>query len=351
VRLVEQDPTHEMVTSDMDAPGPFVGSYPYRRTAQSMIQASNEEMASARLNRFNSELSRQFGGVASAVTMGGKSDTTTTQTSAPGTLWEQHPLSNAMTNFSVRSLGDMILAKAKEVLGRAPSATAISNMESAKPITALSQTRYVEVGCGAGAVSFHLAEHFDTVLAFDHDGEMIDTARAIQQGKGVRFTLRGEGELTGVFEVASSKVITTNTNGMDHNESGKMLDFRMADPMCLPAEINSVDVVFLNDMLDTVSSPNSVLGRLGGVRGLVRPGGLLVLSSSFQWSEETTPKSLWIGGTAGASNPDACSLDVLQEKLSSEFDLVEVKKVPVLWADSLVDIRGKIYNVSFWVRK
>jgi hypothetical protein len=44
----------------------------------------------------------------------------------------------------------------------------------------------------------------------------------------------------------------------------------------------------------SVSSPNSVLSRLGGARGLVKEkGGLLVVASCFQWDENITPKSLW----------------------------------------------------------
>ena len=40
-------------------------------------------------------------------------------------------------------------------------------------------------------------------------------------------------------------------------------EFRCADPMCLPAELQAFDVVVINDVIDKVSSPNSVLGRLG----------------------------------------------------------------------------------------
>ena len=51
------------------------------------------------------------------------------------------------------------------------------------------------------------------------------------------------------------------------------VDFRCADPMCLPAELSGFDVCILNDVLDKVSSPGAVLSRMGGMRGMVRSGG------------------------------------------------------------------------------
>lgn len=347
-RVVEQiDAAAEMVTSDTDAPGPFVGSYPFRRSSQSLQQISLDEEGTARAEKINSELSRQFGELAVSVSDGNGVH------AKAGLLWQQHPMSHVLSSFSVRALGDMILAKAKEVLSTpttVTTATATATATTKDRSVQLASTRYVEVGCGAGAVTFQLCNHFHTVLGFDHNGHLLDTAKSFLAGKAARFSLRGEGEQHASYEINSSNIAAMIASKKAHTEEG-IVDFRMADPMCLPAEISGFDCVFLNDILDTVSSPNAVLGRMGGVRGLVRKGGLLVLSSSFQWSEHTTPKSLWIGGTESDAKEHYTSIDALTEKLADDFDLLEVKKVPILWADSMVDIRGKIHDVSFWVRK
>lgn len=43
---------------------------------------------------------------------------------------------------------------------------------------------------------------------------------------------------------------------------------------------------------------------MGGPRGLVKKGGLLLVSSTYCWSERTAASQLWLGGTTDADgNP------------------------------------------------
>lgn len=42
-------------------------------------------------------------------------------------------------------------------------------------------------------------------------------------------------------------------------------------------------------------------GRLGGSRGVLRKGGLLMVTSTWDWSEKVADKQLWLGGTRDAA--------------------------------------------------
>jgi hypothetical protein len=118
------------------------------------------------------------------------------------------------------------------------------------------------------------------------------------------------------------------------------MEFRQSDPMCLPAELKEFDIVILNDVIDKISSPNALLGRLGGTRGLVKQNGLLVIVSALEWKEEITPSSLWLK-----------SSDALTKRLSQEFNVIHSDGKSVYWNDSAISVRGKLYNFIILQRK
>lgn len=62
------------------------------------------------------------------------------------------------------------------------------------------------------------------------------------------------------------------------------------------AEIG-VDAALIHSVIDTIPSPNSLLARMGGARGLVKQnGGLVVVVSAYDWNEDVTPRGSWLGG-------------------------------------------------------
>eukprot|EP00429_Kryptoperidinium_foliaceum_P109884 CAMPEP_0176310676 /NCGR_PEP_ID=MMETSP0121_2-20121125/65728_1 /TAXON_ID=160619 /ORGANISM="Kryptoperidinium foliaceum, Strain CCMP 1326" /LENGTH=133 /DNA_ID=CAMNT_0017652639 /DNA_START=109 /DNA_END=510 /DNA_ORIENTATION=+ len=125
-----------------------------------------------------------------------------------------------------------------------------------------------------------------------------------------------------------------------------MVQFRTADPMCLPAELLDFDIVVLHDVIDALASPNALLGRVGGVRGLVRKGGLLVLSSAYQWSEDRTPKGLWLGGYKAADGSVVSSQETLVHRLSEDFTLVRSEPLQQVWRESDCELRGSEHTPS-----
>lgn len=58
-----------------------------------------------------------------------------------------------------------------------------------------------------------------------------------------------------------------------------------------------LDAALIHSTIDAIPSPNSLLARMGGARGIVRErGGLVVVVSAYEWNEEVTPRGAWLGG-------------------------------------------------------
>ena len=62
-RVVEQM-SDTFISSDSDAPGPFVGNYPFRRSLGGMVTAADE--SGAERERYSSSMSKNFGTVSDA---------------------------------------------------------------------------------------------------------------------------------------------------------------------------------------------------------------------------------------------------------------------------------------------
>ncbi len=296
-RVVEQAP-ELLITSDTDAPGPYVGSYPFRRSAQGLADLYDAAGVDTQ-SPVNSMLLKHFGSLCTA---------------------NASPL---LENFGdISQLSDLVLEHAAALQIDLGAANAI------------------EVGCGPGRVSFELAKHLRSVVGVDHSSDLVEVARKLLGGReSVQVTLGGEGDLHQVLTVPAPTNIS------------ERVEFRYADPMCLPAEMSGFDVAVLHDVLDKVSSPNAVLGRLGGVRGLVRSGGLLVVASCYRWNSSTTPQPLWLGGFTDKNGVEIRSEDTLVSRLSEDFLQLRSVQVPVLWRESQSDVHGKVYTVTLFQRK
>ena len=65
-------------------------------------------------------------------------------------------------------------------------------------------------------------------------------------------------------------------------------------PCCCEA---GLDAALIHSVIDAIPSPNSLLSRMGGARGVVRAnGGLVIVVSGYDWNEDTTPRGGWLGG-------------------------------------------------------
>jgi putative 4-mercaptohistidine N1-methyltranferase len=145
--------------------------------------------------------------------------------------------------------------------------------------------RALEVGCAVGRASFELAREYREVLGVDLSRAFIDAADALRRDGELRYFRKDEGKLGATLNAMVDPAIDRSRVG-----------FRQADACSLPAELTDFDTVLLANLLCRLPSPRALLGRLGGPRGLVKPGGLLAIFSPYSWLESFTPPEAWLGG-------------------------------------------------------
>lgn len=285
-----EEPLH----SDTDAPGPYVGEYPFRRSALGRQQDQDRRLQ--RADPLPPLLDRSFGRLPSSV---------------GGMPALRNMAAEAYTLLTPRALHD---------------------------------ANVLEVGCGAGGLALLLAPGVRSVLGIDHSAEAVAAAKAAVSSGMARYSLPGGVEGRPDVQVDCPLLLGVDGGNGSAGQTPVRIDFRAADPTCLPAELHGFDMVVLNDVLDSVPSPNAVLGRLGGSRGLVRPGGVLLVASAYQFQAHRTPRDLWLDGASA-----------LAQRLATDFEhTVEVPNdVPLtlLWRETATDLRGKLLTVSVFRRK
>jgi 5-histidylcysteine sulfoxide synthase len=296
-RLTEQLSHGPTPTADTDAPGPFVGRYPYRRSLAA-LEAANANSASHHDAEATSHASLSY-----------------------------HFAKSLASSFKLpiqppmHQLKDLVLSLGKQL--KIDGSTG----------------NVLEIGCGSGGLVFQLAEHYKNVVGLDHSHGAIKLAQSLRAGAN---------PVTAPAYASTEEILFP--------KSRQNIEFRMSDPMSVPAELFGFDTVIISDVLDKVSSPNSVLGRLGGSRGLVKDGGMLVVYCGYDWNEDATPKSLWLGATNDSEDSvvptaDASAADLAKRLEGSNFELIHQSRLPFYWQTSVSDLKGKLMQVSVFRKR
>ncbi len=178
--------------------------------------------------------------------------------------------------------------------------------------------RVLDIGCAVGGSTFALAKRFDDVLGIDLSASFITAARMVQESGVVSLRYREEGDIFTevVFEVSA--------------EERRRASFRRADACSLPAEFVDFDAVLIANVLCRLPSPHALLSRLSGPRGVVRRGGLLVITTPFTWMEKYAPRDVWLGGTVDDEGQPRWSEAALVDALSDQFELLERRDMPLV---------------------
>ena len=199
--------------------------------------------------------------------------------------------------------------------------------------------RALDIGCAVGGASFALARGFDAVLGVDLSRAFIDAASALQRDGRRDYVLRDEGELGDTLSAV-----------IDPTLERSRVSFRQADACSLPAELADFDAVLLANLLCRLPSPKSLLGRLGGPRGLVKVGGLVALFSPYSWLEQFTPQEAWLGGFT-ADGRAVRSGDALKAFLTEEgFVLRREEDVPLVIREHARKYQYIVTHGMLWQR-
>jgi 5-histidylcysteine sulfoxide synthase len=126
----------------------------------------------------------------------------------------------------------------------------------------------LDIGCGPGGLTCALTPLYREVIGADVHLAVVEEAR---------------------------RVLASGEAGLVPDLAARVT-YRQTDASSLPPAWTGFDLVLLSRLLSRLPSPKGVLGRLGGARGLVRPGGLLVIADEFAWDDALTPRELWFSG-------------------------------------------------------
>lgn len=195
-----------------------------------------------------------------------------------------------------------------------------------------------DVGCTVGRSSFELARVFDEVIGVDLSARLVLEAQRLKESGLLRYAIPTEGELQESFQVRLNKF------GLEH--ASKKVNFWQADACNLKPIFRDFDLVFASNLIERLYDPKSFLKD---IRTRICEGGLLVLTSSYDWQEETTPKERWIGGYKrdGKSVTTLCGLE---EILSSDFKLLDTKEIPFVIRKTERTHRYTVAQMSVWER-
>ena len=199
--------------------------------------------------------------------------------------------------------------------------------------------RVLDVGCAVGRSSFELTAGFDEVLGIDRSERFIRAANTLRERGSLTYFIRDEGELGGdaVAQIAPA---------LDR----RRVRFRVADACSLPAELVGFDAVMAANLLCRLPSPRAFLERLGGQRGLVRPGGLLFLTTPGTWSTTFTPRDAWLGGLRQGGK-ELHTFDGLRGLLEAQFDLLLHEDLPLLIREHRRKYQYIVSELTIWRRR
>ncbi|NMG76074.1 5-histidylcysteine sulfoxide synthase [Aromatoleum diolicum] len=199
--------------------------------------------------------------------------------------------------------------------------------------------RAIDIGCAVGRASFELARQYQEVLGVDLSRAFIDTAESLRRDGVLKHFCRDEGELGHVVQACVDPAIAR-----------ERVSFRQADAGSLPAELADFDAVLMANLLCRLPSPKSLLGRLGGPRGLVRTGGVVAIFSPYTWLEQFTPRGAWLGGYEGRDGP-VHSAQTLRTVLTAEgFELRREAEFPLLIREHARKYQYIVTHAMLWQR-
>jgi len=203
--------------------------------------------------------------------------------------------------------------------------------------------RILDLGCSVGRRTFELATTFKECIGVDHSARYIKAAVRLQDGQIVRYTVPIEGVLNSFHEASLNEL------GLDASAS-KCLFVQQPDMANLDlVKLGVFDVVCAFDVLEKLSNPRGFLEHL---HAFVQPGGLLILSSNYNWSSDNTADADWIGGYKDAgSGENVTTLSGVAEILKPHFNKLEIQsELVAVQRETLRNLTVDVSDLTVWER-
>ncbi len=198
-----------------------------------------------------------------------------------------------------------------------------------------SNERALDVGCAVGRSSFELARRFTQVIGVDFSQRFVTAARRLAKKGSVTIERVDQGELASRIELSVPPDIDRSR-----------VRFTRGDAEKLPSRLGAFDVVLASNLICRLRHPSRFLDRLPA---LVRPDGLLVLTTPSTWKEIHTPRAHWVGGFNREGHA-VRTLDGLREQLEPTFRLLRRLDLPMVIREHQRKFEYVIVEATVWRR-
>ena len=165
--------------------------------------------------------------------------------------------------------------------------------------------RALDLGCAVGRSAFELARDFKEVVGIDYSRHFIDVASHLQQHGTLKYVRKDQGMQT-----------TSLVASVDPSIDRRRVRFEVGDACALPFALGEFDTVILANVICRLPTPAVCLARMQGVNGLVKPGGILMMTTPFSWLPQYTPPVNWL------NNVDDIAA------ILSDFELLHQQNLP-----------------------
>ena len=188
--------------------------------------------------------------------------------------------------------------------------------------------RALDLGCAVARSSFEMAKIFEEVIGVDYSEEFIAAAQQLQREGSFVYHRKDSG--------AESTPLIAD---VDPAIERRRLRFEQGDACALPLHLHGFDAVLLANLLCRLPDPVACLERLQGVNALVKPGGIVVMTTPFSWLEEYTPRAKWLDGIGAV------------QSVLTEFELLHSEELPFMIREHRRKFEYIITQASVWRRK
>lgn len=193
-------------------------------------------------------------------------------------------------------------------------------------------SRALDLGCAVGGASFELARVCGEVVGVDVSRTFIDAATRLQREGALAYERVEEGDR-----------VTPLVARVPAEVDRSRVRFEVGDATALPASLGEFDVVVLANLIDRVADPARCLDRLAWI---LRPGGVLFVSSPYTWLPEFTPRERWLGG-----GNEVSTMEAIRARLDPTFALVRRSDMPFLIREHARKFQWSVADATVWRRR
>ena len=187
-------------------------------------------------------------------------------------------------------------------------------IDTSRPTTETEYNMALEMGCSVGRYTFEMARMSKLVVGLDIRFRSVFEAARFQRREGVTYNKRVRGLL---FEE-----VQTDFEPLDN------ILFLAGNALDPPFLSESFDFVAGLNLLDNIKQPSVLLGQMNA---LLRPGGVLLIGSPYEWRVDICEPTEWL--ETEMMDPVETVRRILEGKVLPEYglDFKVESEVEVIW--------------------